>query len=49
MNILKFAVAFICVVVFTLSALVIRNDRDNEHPLATVAFCLSMCLLVSIC
>lgn len=45
MEILKYAVMVILIVVFTLCALAIRNDPNNDNPIATLLFALSMALL----
>ncbi len=48
MDILRFAVAAVAVIMLTLSALVVRNDTENKQPWATVALALSMAVLCTI-
>lgn len=46
MNILKYAVLFVAIIAFCLSALVVRNDPKNQNPMATVILCLSMAAMI---
>lgn len=48
MFVLKIVFLVITFAIFTVSALLIRNDRNNNNPWATIAFCLSMALLVCV-
>ena len=48
MNILKMVVLIVSLAVFVLSALVVREDRNNENPWATVLLCLSMAALTTL-
>ena len=45
MNILKIVVLILTLVVFVISALIVRQDKNNENPWATILLCLSMATL----
>lgn len=48
MDVLNFFFLILAFVVFTVSALLIRNDPGNQNPVATIAFCVSMAILMCV-
>lgn len=48
MNILKMVVLIISLAVFVFSALIVREDKNNDNPWATVLLCLSMAALTTL-